>query len=142
MLTLKDSLQEAIEHNFTDLKALILFLVFEKQIHTLEDDAEVLERYFKPNNRPKMNRLLQEYKAEKEIQYPSRIFKATSENATEYIKAITYDQAVLFARKKGLEHVEFASESMLMIKVENGQIVDEATLEELADRIDRTPSIL
>lgn len=48
-----------------DLPALTVFidyLLFEQEVISLEDDISELDLYFKPNNRSRMNKLINEYK--------------------------------------------------------------------------------
>jgi len=58
---------EAIKGDHKPLMKLIEMLVREKKTIKLTDDASVLDLYFKPNNRDKMNKLLGEYMQEKEV---------------------------------------------------------------------------
>jgi len=58
---------EAIKGDHKELMKLIELLVREKKTVKLTDDAAVLDLYFKPNNRDKMNKLLGEYMQGKEV---------------------------------------------------------------------------
>lgn len=53
---------DAIVFNESSILLLLDFLIFEKDTVKMEDPISTLELYFKPNNRSKMNRLLDEYK--------------------------------------------------------------------------------
>lgn len=57
--------EQALLNDFTDLINTIEFLLVEKKTIKLEDDISVLDFYFKPNNRKRMVKLLNEYKKEK-----------------------------------------------------------------------------
>jgi len=46
---------------FPSLLLLIEFLVYEKKVHQLTDDASVLNKYFLPKHKERMNGLLLEY---------------------------------------------------------------------------------
>jgi hypothetical protein len=65
-MTIKEYYLEAIKNNHVMLKLLIDFLVREKKTVSMSDDATVLDLYFKPKNRDKMNKPLKEYMQQKE----------------------------------------------------------------------------
>jgi hypothetical protein len=60
-MKVQDYYLEAIKGKHTPLVKLIEMLVRDKKTIKLTDDAAVLNLYFKPNNRDKMNKLLEEY---------------------------------------------------------------------------------
>ena len=60
-MKLREVYQEAIKQNFYSLCLLLEFLILEKQVLTWDDLDSGLDLYFKPNNRPRMTKLLQEY---------------------------------------------------------------------------------
>lgn len=60
-MTVRDYYQEALINNFYSLILLIEFLVYEKQVHQLTDDASVLNKYYLPKHRERMTGLLMEY---------------------------------------------------------------------------------
>lgn len=60
-MTIREVYEEAIIGNHYWLQILIEFLVFEKEVLTLEDGRSELDLYFKPNNQLRMNQLLFEY---------------------------------------------------------------------------------
>lgn len=62
-MILKELYEESIKGNHESLSLLIEFLVFEKKVLTFDHDKKELDLYFKPNNRPRMNKLLLEYKS-------------------------------------------------------------------------------
>jgi len=68
-MTIKELYTEAIklesELGGDSLTLLIEFIVLEKQVLTWQSDYTELELYFKPNNQPRMNKLLLEYREEK-----------------------------------------------------------------------------
>lgn len=60
-MTVRDLYHESIKYKHTSLRLLIEFLVYEKNTVNFNDDKSVLNLYFKKNNKPRMNELLQEY---------------------------------------------------------------------------------
>lgn len=53
---------DAVQFNQANLLLLLDFLLFEKGSIKFEDDVSVLDLYFKEKNRPRLNKLLLEYK--------------------------------------------------------------------------------
>ncbi len=45
-MNIRELLEMASESNYVDLQALIMFLVFEKEVHSLEDNSSALDLYF------------------------------------------------------------------------------------------------
>lgn len=64
-MVIRELYLEALKHNHKALILLIDFLVNEKKVHTLTDDTSVLDKYFLPQHRERMNRLLVEYERSK-----------------------------------------------------------------------------
>jgi len=68
-MTIKELYTEAIklesELGGDSLTTLIEFLIFEKKVLQWTDDVREMDLYFKPNNKPRMNKLLLEYKERK-----------------------------------------------------------------------------
>lgn len=64
-MTIREIYEESILNDSYWLQILIEFLVFEKEVLTLENYQSELDLYFKPNNQARMNQLLIEYKNEK-----------------------------------------------------------------------------
>ena len=61
-MTIKGLLDGAIKNDLIDLQALIMFLVLEKQVLKLEDDASELDLYFLEKHHKRMNAELHAYK--------------------------------------------------------------------------------
>lgn len=66
-MKVQDYYLEAVKGGYTPLVKLIEMLVRDKKTIKLSDDATVLDLYFKPNNRDKMNKLLTEYMQDKGV---------------------------------------------------------------------------
>ncbi|MDV7767785.1 hypothetical protein, partial [Peribacillus sp. CSMR9] len=60
-MTVRELYHESVKYKHTSLRLLIEFLVYEKNKVNFNDDKSALYLYFKENNRPKMNELLEEY---------------------------------------------------------------------------------
>jgi len=63
--TIRYFYEQAILLGFTDLQLFIEYLLFEQEVISLDDDMSTLDFYMKPNNKPRMVKLLKEYKEEK-----------------------------------------------------------------------------
>ena len=78
----------------TDLKALILFLVHEKEVHTLEDDSKELELYFLDKHKERMNKELTAYKKKIGLKYGKKVYKfKKNDHQFMYVLAKSIDQA-------------------------------------------------
>lgn len=101
-MKLKELFEGAIENNYTDLQALIMFLVFEKKVLTLEDDTKELDLYFLEKHRARMNREIIAYKKKMKMQYEPNVFeihiKPKKGFSTIYILAQTKIQAESYCR--------------------------------------------
>ena len=64
-MKLREVYQESIRQKFYSMCLLLEFLILEKEVLTWDDLDSELDLYFKPNNRPRMTKLLKEY-AERE----------------------------------------------------------------------------
>lgn len=91
-------MDKAIEQDMTDLKALILFLVHEKEVHTLDDDSKVLDLYFLPKHKKRMNKELKAYKKKMGFKYKMRVYKFIQDDHNFlYVWAKSLDQAKFLA---------------------------------------------
>lgn len=61
-MTIRELYIESVKRKEMSLLLLLDFLVKEKKTVKWEDDTSVLQLYYKPNNRKRMNELLKEYK--------------------------------------------------------------------------------
>lgn len=74
-MTLGELLKGATEQDFLDLQALIMFLVFEKKVHTLNDDEKVLDLYFLEKHRPRMTKEINSYKEKMRMSHKAEVFE-------------------------------------------------------------------
>ena len=108
-MTLGELLREANEHDYIDLQALIMFLVFEKKVLTLDDDTKELDLYFLKKHNERMNRELHAYKQKMKMQYKPYVFEIKvkpKEYSTLYILAQTRVQAESFCRSLLYEPID------------------------------------
>ena len=96
-MLLKEVLENSSEH--IDLQALIMFLVFEKQVLSLEDDSKELELYFLPKHRERMNKELIAYKNKLKMKYNNSVYEVTSGKYKFYIYATNDNHAIYIAQK-------------------------------------------
>lgn len=105
-MTLGELLKGATEQEFIDLQALIMFLVFEKKVHTLDDDKKVLELYFLEKHRQRMTKEINAYKKRMKMTYkpnvfevkikPKRGYRTVYVLATDQIQAEAYCRSLLY----------------------------------------------
>lgn len=103
-MTLGQMLIEARQNQLVDLETLILFLVFEKKVQTLQDEKKCLDRYLLPKHTKRMNELLIDYKTRKGITYQPNLYSIIpqkKQNMQIYVIAYTEDQAEAFIKSKG-----------------------------------------
>lgn len=88
-MSINELLEQAIEKDFIDLQALIMFLVFEKQVLSLQDDTKKLDLYFLEKHQERMNKELNAYKKKMQLkEKPSvwRIYTAQGETLYVYVE--------------------------------------------------------
>lgn len=96
-MLVKELFKESSE--FLDLQALIMFLVFEKKVLSMEDDAEKLELYFLDKHQERMNKELNQYKRKMNMNYKPFVFEIKHKKGTVYVYAQTEIQARNIANK-------------------------------------------
>lgn len=120
-MTLGELLKEANEHDYIDLQALIMFLVFEKKVLTLDDDTKELDLYFLEKHHERMNRELHAYKQKMKMHYKPYVFEikiTPKEYSTLYVLAQTQVQAESFCRSLLYEPISISicDDELLMTK--------------------------
>src|SRR5699024_8220420 len=88
---------DAIENEMLDLQALIMFLVFEKQVIKMDDDIKELDLFFLSKHKKRMNDELIAYKKKLNMKYKPYVFKVKSKRGTFYIYAKSEKQAKYIA---------------------------------------------
>ena len=120
-MTLKELLEKAGKSDFVDLQALIMFLVFEKEVLSLDDDSSELDLYFKEKHNHRMNLELIAYKRKLNMNYSPNVYgiKVNQKRyKTIYILAETQVQAEAFCRSLMYEPIEtsICDDELLMTK--------------------------
>lgn len=112
-MSIKEVLDYSIKEKMIDLQALIIFLVMEKKVLTLEDSAAELDLYFLPKHRKRMNALIGEFKEKMNMKYEIYVFKVNDEH---FISAYDCKQARMIAFEKdiAIESIELVDQNMLM----------------------------
>lgn len=105
-MLIKQLLHEAFAEDDINLQALIMFLVFEKQVMTMEDDQSELNLYFLPKHEKRMCEELTKYKRKMNMkdQFYYKVF--TEQKETLYILANSNTQAVAFASSLNYKPIE------------------------------------
>lgn len=112
-MTIKSLFDIAIKNNFIDLQALIMFLVFEKKVLTMEQDSKKLDLYFLEQHSERMNHELRLYKRTMNMRYGMNVYKFDDRF---YILANSVDQAKFIANRNNIpiEKVKIANMDKLM----------------------------
>jgi len=117
-LLIKDLLDESIKENDVNLQALIMFLVFEKKVLSMNDGTHELDLYFLPKHNERMGNELTKFKEKMNMGNSASCYRVyTHEEETVYVKSIDNNQAMLFVKSMGLNPVTscYVSESELML---------------------------
>lgn len=108
-MTLKELLEKASKSNFVDLQALIMFLVFEKEVLSLDDDSSELDLYFIEKHNHRMNLELIAYKRKLNMNYSPNVYEIEVNHKrykSIFILAETQVQAETFSRSLMYEPIE------------------------------------
>lgn len=127
-MSIQELFESAIEEDDTDLQALVMFLVFEKEVLTMNDDIKELDLYFLPKHEQRMGAELTEYKHKMSMKHPASAYRVyTKEKETMYIKAENDWQAASFVSSMGFTHikVEYVPKSELMYYENENQNIAE-----------------
>lgn len=98
-MLIKELFEESLKKDYTDLQALLMFLVFEKKVLSMEDDTKELDLYFLEKHHERMNKELASYRKKMSITYGLQVFRITNDTSTTYILAYTEKQAKFIATK-------------------------------------------
>jgi len=94
-LTIGELFEQSTNH--VDLQALIMFLVLEKQVLSMDDDQKELELYFLPKHKERMNKELIDYKRKMKMKYGPSVFEVSDDRKVYYVLAFTERQARFIA---------------------------------------------
>ena len=112
-MSIKELFDEAIKYDYIDLQALLMFLVFEKKVLTMEDDTKKLDLYFLEKHHERMNKELATYKKKMNMKYGMNVYKFAGRF---YVLAKSIEQAKFLAGRNNIpvEKVEMVSMDKLM----------------------------
>lgn len=115
-MTIKELFDQSIRNDYTDLQALIMFLVYDKKVLTMEDDSKELDLYFLSKHNERMNKELHSYKQKMKLDYGLRVYKMISDHKVTYILAKSEKQAKLIASRNNVRYtkVKLKCEDTLM----------------------------
>lgn len=106
-MIIKQLLHEAFAEDDINLQALIMFLVFEKQVLSMEDDQSELKLYFSPKHNARMGEELTKYKRKMKMKDNPSCYKAfTNQGETLYLVAHYEIQAKAFAQSLNYDPLE------------------------------------
>lgn len=116
-LILKEVLEDAISNDLVDLQALIMFLVMEKEVLTLDDNISELDLYFLEKHQERMKAELHAYKSKMSMKESPCAWRVFADNETLYIYAKNELQAKSYAMylKCMPQEVEYADGNELMM---------------------------
>lgn len=79
-MSIKELLDNSIEHKQLDLQVLIMFLALEKQVIDMDGSIDQLDLYFLPQHKERMNKELNDYKEKMNMKYPSSCYIVQTDN--------------------------------------------------------------
>lgn len=130
-MSISELLEQAIEKDFIDLQALIMFLVFEKQVLSLQDDTKQLDLYFLEKHQERMNKELHAYKKKMQLKEKSSVWRVyTAQGETLYVYTENELQARTYAITQKYEplKVVFVPNDTLMtvdgMNIEVGKLIE------------------
>src|SRR5699024_6252947 len=103
--------------------ALIGFLVFEKEVLTMQDDTNELDLYFQKQHQERMNKELHAYKQKTKLKKRPSFYRVKTHKKTFYVKVMHEHEIAELIKSKILD-VQYLSEDLLM---DNGKKLHEIT---------------
>ena len=102
-MTIRELFEASLKSAYTeDLQALIMFLVFEKKVLSMDDDTKELDLYFLEKHNRRMNKELHAYKKKMNIKYGKRVYELSNDTNAIYVLANSVDQAKLIGARNGI----------------------------------------
>ena len=99
-MLIKDAFEQT---DSSDLQALIMFLVFEKEVLTMDDDTDELKLYFQQKHRKRMNKEMNDYRKMMNMSYKPSIYRVKMTDRVFYIYAQNRLQAMSRTRGKVID---------------------------------------
>lgn len=90
----------ANKNDFTDLQALIMFLVFEKKVLNMDDDTSELDLYFLEKHSSRMNKELHSYKKKMNMGYKPDVYMVKTDKGIVYVYAHSEVEAKTVVNKR------------------------------------------
>lgn len=145
-LPIKELFEFAIDNHYVDLQALIMFLVFEKQVLTMEDDEKELDLYHLAKHKERMTREMMNYKRKMKMNYKPKVFEITTADHTYnriYILAMHKKQAESFCYQNLYKPIgiRLCDDDMLMTQEIKGKEVN-LTIMQIINKAKKIPSFL
>lgn len=89
-----------------DLQALIMFLVFEKEVLSMADDVKELDLYFLEKHSRRINKELHSFKKKMNMDYGRSVFEIKNNNQTLFIYAHSIRHAMFIAGRHEINYLE------------------------------------
>jgi len=101
-MQVKELFERSAKAGYLDLQALIMFLVFEKDVLAMEDSAEKLKVYYQDKHSERMNEELNAYKSKMNMKYDPALYGFNHGGGSTYILAKSVEQAKFIANDNGI----------------------------------------
>ncbi|KAB8127388.1 hypothetical protein F9U64_17915 [Gracilibacillus oryzae] len=143
-MTLRELLQISIEEEYTGLKSLIMFLVFEKKVLSLDSADTELDLYFQANNHERMKQLLTAYQKDTGIKHKLSGFLAETDQGEVTVVAVNEREARKLLQKNRCELHQItmlSGETIMEARNRQGVVTIRANLNTFISKYDRATII-
>lgn len=130
-MTIKEVFKRAVELDLLDLQLLIMFLVYEKQVLTMDDDKSELDLYFLPKHHERMTLELNNYKKKLQLKEKPSVWRVyTRQGETLYVYVENELQAKAYAislKYEPLKVVYIPNDTLMTldgINIEIGKLIE------------------
>lgn len=146
-MTVKDYFEWANKNDYTDLQALIMFLVYEKKVLSFDDTKDKLMYYLQDKFKSRMDEHIKDYKKKLNIKYKPNVYEVLIEPKaykTVYILAVNEKQATSFCFSQMFNplDINICDLDLLMTKFNKKNEEVNLTVKQLRDQTKEIPSFL
>lgn len=147
-MTIRELYAEAIEHKQESLILLLDFLLFAKKAVKFDDDVKVLNYYYQPRFRAKMNEYLSEHNEVRQIVKPKaqpEVFNIKCDKGRYFIVAYTKEQALkLYNERFGGEVYSIHAEPLHLevLEFSTREETKAKTWSDLLSKVKKIPNLL
>jgi|SRR5690625_4990175 len=106
-MQVKELFERSAKAGYLDLQALIMFLVFEKDVLEMEDSTEKLKVYYQDKHNERMNAEINAYKNKMNMKYDPVVYGFDHGRGSTYILAKSAEHALFIANDNGIKNNDY-----------------------------------